>query len=244
MEFPDLAQMVRICRQAGVRCALDNTWGAGLAFRPFELAGGLGVDISVQALTKYPSGGGDVLMGSIITRDAELHQRLMMTRRRLGTGVGMNDVEAVLRSLPSIGLRYRAHDESARTLARWLSSRGEIAQVLHPALPGAPGHAHWKDTCADSGLAAGLFSVMIHERYSSQQVDAFVDALQLFKIGYSWGGPTSLVVPYDMMSMRDTWPAHLARGTIVRFSVGLEHAEDLRADLEQALLAPGFRQAF
>ena len=244
MEFPDLAQMVRICRHAGVRCALDNTWGAGLAFRPFELAEELGVDISVQALTKYPSGGGDVLMGSIITRDPELHERLMMTRRRLGTGVGMNDVEAVLRSLPSIGLRYRAHDESARTLARWWGSRGEIAQVLHPALPGAPGHSNWKSTCADSGLAAGLFSVMLHERYSSQQVDAFVDALKLFRIGYSWGGPVSLVVPYDMMSMRESWPAHLARGTIVRFSIGLEHARDLIADLEQALQAPGFRLAF
>jgi cystathionine beta-lyase len=242
MEFPDLAGIVRLCRAAGVICALDNTWGAGLAFKPFDLGDGLAVDISVQALTKYPSGGGDVLMGSIVTRDAALHRRLMLTRRRLGTGVGMNDVEAVLRSLPSIDLRYRAHDLAARELARWCSGRDEIVQVLHPALPDSPGHRHWQALCS-GGRAAGLFSVILHERFSPAQVDAFCDALRLFKIGYSWGGPVSLVVPYEMDSMRDNWPAHLRRGSIVRFSIGLEHVDDLRDDLAQAMDARAFRGA-
>jgi cystathionine beta-lyase len=244
MEFPDLAEMVRICRAKGVVCALDNTWGAGLAFNPFDLGtveAPLGVDISVHALTKYPSGGGDVLMGSVITRDAALHLKLKLTHMRLGLGVGANDAEAVLRSLPSIDLRYRAHDASARALARWCQGRPEFSQVLHPALPTSPGHAHWAALCDPEGLgqpgrAAGLFSVIVDARHDSERVDAFCDALRLFKLGYSWGGPMSLVVPYALQGMRTGWPAHLARGTLVRFSVGLEDAGDLRADLEQALV--------
>jgi cystathionine beta-lyase len=238
LEFPDLVEQVRICKQAGVRCALDNTWGAGLAFNAFDLGAGQGVDLSIHALTKYPSGGGDVLMGSVVTRDPDLHIRLKLTHMRLGLGVGMNDVEAVLRSLPSLALRYAAHDRTARALARWCQGRPEIAQVLHPALPTSPGHAHWRALCGeDEGRAAGLFSVIFPERYSTQQVDAFCDALRLFRLGYSWGGPISLVVPYDLAPTRTVWPAHLARGTLVRFSTGLESVDDLQTDLVQALSA-------
>ncbi|PKO43643.1 MAG: cystathionine beta-lyase [Betaproteobacteria bacterium HGW-Betaproteobacteria-3] len=236
MEFPDLPQLVRICRERGVTTALDNTWGAGLAFRPFDLGDGLAVDVSAQALTKYPSGGGDVLMGSVITRDDALHLKLKLTHMRLGLGVGANDVETVLRSLPSIALRYRAHDQAARTLARWCMQQPVFAQVLHPALPGSPGHAHWAALCSEGG-AAGLFSVMVDARFSTGQVHAFCDALQLFKIGYSWGGPISLVVPYDLAAMRAPWPPHLERGTLVRFSIGLEDVRDLQLDLSQAAQA-------
>ena len=244
LEFPDLREQVRVCRNAnggaGVLTALDNTWGAGLAFNPFELGDGLGVDISAHALTKYPSGGGDVLMGSVITRNEALHIRIKLTHMRLGLGVGANDVEAVLRSLPSLPLRYRAHDQTARTLARWCQTRPEFAQVLHPALPDSPGHAQWHALCGDEdGRAAGLFSVLIDARYSQAQVDAFCDALRLFKLGYSWGGPMSLVVPYELASMRQAWPAHLAPGHLVRFSVGLEAAAALQADLAQALAVLG-----
>ena len=240
LEFPDLCEQVRLCKARGVTTALDNTWGAGLAFAPFDLLPGvspaLGVDISVHALTKYPSGGGDVLMGSVITRDEALHMKLKLTHMRLGSGVGANDAEAVLRALPSIALRYRAHDEATRQLAAWSQSRSEFVQVLHPALPDSPGHAHWKALCKNGvGGAAGLFSVMIDPRFSQSQVDAFCDALQLFKLGYSWGGPMSLVVPYDLATMRSGWPAQLKKGTLVRFSVGLESAADLQADLAQAL---------
>ena len=243
MEFPDLIEQVRLCRARGVLCALDNTWGAGLAFNAFDLDGqGLGVDISAHALTKYPSGGGNVLMGSVSTRDEALHLKLKLTHMRLGLGVGANDVEAVVAALPSIALRYRAQDQAGRALARWCAGQPQIAQVLHPALPEAPGHAHWQRLCgaADArgeGAAAGLFSVLIDERYSSAQVDAFCDALKLFRLGYSWGGPVSLVVPYDLNSMRQHWPAHLKRGTLVRFSTGLESVADLQADLAQALAA-------
>ena len=238
LEFADLPTLARICRDKGVLTALDNTWGAGLAFCAFDFDKGQGVDVSVQALTKYPSGGGDVLMGSIITRNQALHDRIKLTHMRLGLGVGANDTETVLRSLPSIVLRDRAHDAGARTLALWMQGRAEVAQVLHPALEGSPGHAHWRALCAadgSEGLAAGLFSVVLDTRYSPAQVDAFCDALRLFRLGYSWGGPISLVVPYELKTMRSTWPAHLARGTVVRFSVGLESVADLQADLAQAL---------
>ena len=238
LEFADLPTLARICRDKGVLTALDNTWGAGLAFCAFDFDKGQGVDVSVQALTKYPSGGGDVLMGSIITRNQALHDRIKLTHMRMGFGVGGNDTETVLRSLPSIDLRYRAHDAGARTLALWMQGRAEVAQVLHPALEGSPGHAHWRALCAadgSEGLAAGLFSVVLDTRYSPAHVDAFCDALRLFRLGYSWGGPISLVVPYELKTMRSTWPAHLARGTVVRFSVGLESVADLQADLAQAL---------
>ena len=240
LEFPDLIEQVRICKAAGVLCALDNTWGAGLAFAPFDLQRGsktpLAVDISIHALTKYPNGGGDVLMGSVITCDEALHMRLKLCHMRMGLGVAANDVEAVLRGLPSLKLRYTAHDETARALAHWCQTRPEFAQVLHPALPNSPGHRHWQVLCqGDPGSAAGLFSVIFRPEFSQQQVDAFCDTLKLFEIGYSWGGPISLVVPYDLTTMRPDWPAHLARGTLVRFSVGLEAVEDLRADLAAAL---------
>jgi len=243
MEFPDLCEQVRICRAHGVTSALDNTWGAGLAFAPFDLtgdgSGSLAVDISVHALTKYPSGGGDVLMGSVITRDLALHMKVKLTHMRLGLGIAANDAEAVLRALPSVGLRYRAHDVAARQLARWMQQQPAVAQVLHPVLPGAPGHAHWQALCGAAhggeGAAAGLFSVVIDARYSQQQVDAFCDGLRLFKLGYSWGGPMSLVVPYQIASMRSRPVEHLQPGTLVRFSIGLEEVEDLRRDLQQAM---------
>ena len=241
LEFPDLIAQVRLCRDLGVLCALDNTWGAGLAFNPFDLDGrGLAVDVSTHALTKYPSGGGDVLMGSVVTRDAVLHMKLKLCHMRQGTGVAGNDAEAILRSLPSLPLRYGAADRSARQIAHWASRQAPVAQVLHPALPASPGHAHWRAVCgrADDrgqGAAASLLSLLIHPRYSSEQVDAFCDALRLFRIGYSWGGPVSLVMPYQLQTMRARWPAHIARGTLVRLAIGLEDAADLQADLAQAM---------
>jgi len=227
MEFPDLANLVRAARSTGAVVALDNTWGAGLAFNAFEV----GADVSVHALTKYPSGGGDVLMGSVTTRNPALHLKLNAAHMRMGWGVGANDAESVLRALPSLPLRYAAQDQAGRTLAQWWAQRPEVAQVLHPAWPGSPGHAHWKQLCTQ---AAGLFSIVFDARYGRAQVDAFVDALKVFKIGFSWAGPVSLVVSYDLKAMRAT-PAW--QGILVRFSIGLEAVDDLIADSEQALAA-------
>ncbi len=241
MEFPDLPELVRVAQRRGVTTALDNTWGAGIAFNGFDLTPGsdapLGVDICMQALTKFPSGGGDVLMGSVTTRDEALHLRLKFTHMRMGWGVGANDAEFVLRNLPSLALRYDAQDRAARALVQWWAGRPEISQVLHPALATSPGHAHWLATCS---AAAGLFAVVYDARYSAAQVDAFVDALRLFRIGYSWAGPVSLAVPYDIAEMRNDpeW-----RGTLVRFSVGLEALEDLVADLLNGLSALGLSRS-
>ena len=185
----------------------------------------------MHALTKYPSGGGDILMGSVTTRDPALHLKLNGAHMRMGWGVSANDAETVLRSLPSLALRYAAHDRAGRLLAQWWAQRPEVTRVLHPALPGSPGHAHWARSCTQ---AAGLFSVVFDERYSAPQVDAFVDALALFRIGSSWAGPVSLVVPYNLAPMRSR-PAW--RGTVVRFSIGFEAVDDLIADCMQALAA-------
>jgi cystathionine beta-lyase len=239
LEFPDLVGLLKVCRQhAQVISALDNTWGAGLAFDAFdlglpELRGSHGVDLTAHALTKYPSGGADVLMGSVVTRDEDLHQQLKMTHMRLGLGVGANDVEAILKGLPSIQLRYGAHDAAAREVARWLQSRSEISQVLHPALPGSPGHDHWAGL---SSQAAGLVSMVFESPdWPESRVHAFVDRLHLFKIGYSWGGPVSLVMPYGLTGMRQFGPLAGRSGTLVRLSLGLERVGDLIADLDQAL---------
>jgi cystathionine beta-lyase len=150
---------------------------------------------------------------------------------RMGWGVGMNDVEAVLRGLPSMALRYAAQDAAGRTLAMWWQQQPQVSQVLHPALPESPGHAYWAELCTQ---AAGLFSVVFDERHERSKVHAFIDALRLFKLGYSWAGPVSLVVPYDLSVIR---PGSAWRGTLVRFSLGLEDVADLQADLAQALRA-------
>ena len=238
LEFPDLLGLLAVTRShPEVVTVLDNTWGAGLAFDAFRLGQTpngepFGVDVTVHALTKYPSGGGDVLMGAVVTRHPPLHHRLKMTHMRLGLGVGANDVELVLRGLPSMALRYAAHDASTRLIAQWLSNRPEVTQVLHPALPSSPGHDHWRQTCRAAG---GLVSMVFDAAQApSAQVNAFVDALRLFKIGYSWGGPLSLVMPYDLHDMRQCGPLAGQQGTLVRLAVGLEKVDDLIDDLAQA----------
>ena len=239
MEFPDLIGLLKVCQSHRVLTALDNTWGAGLAFKPFDLLGdgSLSVDFTAHALTKYPSGGGDVLMGSVMTCDDALALKLKMTMMRLGICVGANDMESILRSLPTIALRYAAQDHSARQLAQWWKGQKVCVQVLHPALEGSPGHGHWQALCAPQGgpgQAAGLFSVMLDPSLTQTQVDSFCDSLSLFKLGYSWGGPISLVVPYNISSMRSQWPSQLQKGHLVRFSTGFEDPQDLIHDLAQA----------
>ena len=232
LEFPDVSALVGVIRAhtdrhpEGLVSVLDNTWGAGLAFNAFEL----GADVSVQALTKYPSGGGDVLMGSVVTRDEALHHQLLYCHMRVGFGVAGNDAEAVLRGLPSMALRYQAQDAATRALAGWMQGQAAVAEVRHPALAGSPGHAAWLRDCSG---AACLFSAIFKPEISLAQVDLFCDSLKLFKLGYSWAGPMSLCAPYDVPSIRSVpWPH---RGGLVRFSVGLESVADLQADLSQAL---------
>ncbi len=254
LEFPDVFEMVRLARSKGVLTALDNTWGAGLAFAPFDLepAQGtmpLGVDISVHALTKFPSGGGDVLMGSVTTCDDQLAKQLKLSHMRMGFGVGANDAELVLRSLPSMELRYKQQDATARALAAWCLQQSAFAQVLHPAVVSSPGHPHWRRLCAGDqpaqgpvhfeGLAAALLGLRLDPAISQAQLDTFCDSLRLFKLGFSWGGPMSLVVPYHLRELRLMSNEALLQGGFVRLSVGLEAAEDLIDDVAQALAQAG-----
>jgi cystathionine beta-lyase len=224
MEVPDLPAICRAAHEKGVLVALDNTWSAGIALRAFDL----GVDIVMQALTKYQSGGSDILMGAVITRDPELNRSLSGAHMRLGFGVSVDDSYLVLRSLQTLKLRFDAHDAGARTVAAWLKTRPEVSRLLHPAFPDCPGHANWQ---RDFSGAGGLFSAVFDERYTEEQTDRFVDSLKLFKIGYSWGGATSLCVPYRMQVLRSSWKG----GQLLRFNVGLEDPQDLIADIEQAL---------
>jgi cystathionine beta-lyase len=224
MEVPDLRAFSAAAKAKGVLVALDNTWAAGIALRGFDV----GADIVMQALTKYQSGGSDVLMGAVITRDRALNDRIAMSHMRLGMGVGMDDAYLVLRGLDTLKLRFDAHDAGARKVAGWLGQRPEITKVLHPAFEDCPGHEHWQ---RDFTGAGGLFSVLFDARYAEAQVDAFVDALTLFGIGFSWGGTHSLAVPYRIRAMRRNWPD---AGMLVRFNIGLEDPDDLIADLEQA----------
>jgi cystathionine beta-lyase len=233
LEYPDVPALVAVVQAANVGrsaqrrviTALDNTWGAGVAFGAFYL----GVDVSMQALTKYPSGGADVLMGSVVTRDHDLHQALLLCHMRLGLGVSGNDAELVLRGLHTMDLRYHAHDTATRTLAQWMQSQPGVAQVLHPALPDSPGHAVW---LRDASAAACLFSVVFDAAIPQSRIDAFLDRLQRFKLGWSWAGPISLCAPYHVSAMRtQPWPH---AGGLVRFAVGLEAVTDLQADLQQA----------
>ena len=245
MEFPDLPALVRAVKAhgaapnhahaLGVVTALDNTWGAGLAFNAFDM----GADLSVQALTKYPSGGADVLMGSVVTNSEALHQLVHFCHMRTGYGISGNDAEMILRGLSSIALRYAAQDQATRQLAAWMQGQPQIAAVLHPALADSPGHLQWRRDCAG---AACLFSAVFQPDITQAQVDRFCDSLKLFKLGYSWAGPMSLCVPYDMAPLRVSrpWPH---KGGLVRFSIGLEAVADLQADLAQALAGlPGFAQ--
>jgi len=225
MEVPDIPAICRVAKEKNVIVALDNTWAAGLAFRAFDH----GVDIVMQALTKYHSGGSDVLMGAVITRSKDLHHKIERAHMRLGMGVSADDTFLVLRGLPTMKLRFEAHDRSAREIATWLKSRSEMTHILHPAFDDCPGHATWK---RDFTGAGGLFSALFDSRFTEAQTDHFIDSLKLFKIGYSWGGANSLAVPYRIAAMRSHWPH---QGQLVRLNIGLEDTRDLIADLEQAL---------
>ncbi|MCS6764480.1 MAG: cystathionine beta-lyase [Candidatus Protistobacter heckmanni] len=233
MELPDVPAIAAAAR--GILTAMDHTWTGGLLIRPFEL----GVDISIQALTKYQSGASDVLMGSVVTRDAALHTRLLKIRKLLGLGVSSDDCYFILRSLPTLAARLRAHEERALALAQWLRERPEVYRVLHPAFPECPGHVNW---LRDYSGASSLFSAVFHQRFGQSRIDAFIDDLRLFGIGYSWGGAHSLALPYDIPAMRSAaswppadWPAREDAGILVRFYCGLEDAPDLIEDVRQSM---------
>ncbi|WOE33176.1 MULTISPECIES: PLP-dependent transferase [unclassified Acinetobacter] len=235
LEFPNLTALVQKAQQHGIVTALDNTWGAGLAFNAFDFGQQhLAVDISVHALTKYPSGGGDILMGSVVTRQKTLHHRLFRTHAIQGIAVSADDVAQVQRGLASMQLRYQHQSASALKVLNWLKQQPYFAQVLHPASADSAGHQYWKEICKNQH-SAGLVSVIFQPQYDLEKIRQFCDQLSLFKLGFSWGGPVSLVMLYQVKQMRLLANTHLPAGILVRFCIGLEDAEDLIQDLQHAL---------
>jgi cysteine-S-conjugate beta-lyase len=225
LEVQDVPAIVEAAHRAGALVVLDNTWSAGVYFDAFAH----GVDITMQALTKYAGGHSDLLLGSITTRDENAWRQLGDTHQLVGCAASPDDCSLALRGLKTLAVRLNAIGDTALGLARWLSERPEIALVLHPALPSCPGHEFWK---RDFTGSTGVFSIVFHPRFSKSQVQGFVDKLELFEIGYSWAGVTSLAVAYDFQAARGR-PDYGHR--IVRLNIGLEDPDDLMNDLSRAL---------
>jgi cystathionine beta-lyase len=225
MEVQDIPAIAAAAHRAGAQVVLDNTWSAGVFFDAFVH----GVDVTMQALTKYIGGHSDLLLGSITVRDENLFRRLGSTQQLVGISASPDDCSLALRGMKTLAVRLKAIEASGLELARWLARRKEIERVLHPALDSCPGHEFWK---RDFTGSAGVFSVVFRPEFTKQQVQAFVNHLQLFKIGYSWGGVASLAVAYDF---HGTTGRSNYGHRIVRLNIGLEDLEDLQADLQQAL---------
>jgi len=207
----------------GASVLMDNTWATPLFFRPLEH----GVDLSIQAATKYIGGHADVMLGYVAANESHAG-RLHQVHGDLGLYASGDDCFLGLRGLRTLAVRLARHQETGLTLARWLDARPEVARILHPALPGDPGHGLWK---RDFSGSCGLFGVVL-KPVSEVQLAAFVDGLQHFGIGYSWGGFESLIIPAHI---RRTVRPFEAEGPVLRIHAGLEDADDLIADLEKGL---------
>lgn len=227
MEVQDVPAIAATAHTHNVIVAMDNTWSAGVFFDAFAH----GVDVTMQAITKYIGGHSDLLLGSITVRDDALYQRLGSARQVIGMAVSPDECSLALRGLQTLAVRLSAVESSALAIARWLADRPEVERVLHPALPSSPGHEFWR---RDFTGSSGVFSIVLAPGPTRERVFAFVDALQLFEIGYSWAGTTSLAVAYTIAPAPGR-PSYDHR--LVRLSIGLESTGDLIADLEQALPA-------
>jgi len=228
MEMSDIPALAAIARGKGAAVLIDNTWATSLGLPSLDL----GCDIVIQALTKHVGGHSDLMMGSC-TAAAEWYPKLRQTAQHLGQVVSPDDAALALRGLRTMGVRLERGAASALAIAEWLSGRAEVAEVLCPILPGAPGHDLW---CRDFTGGCGLFSFVLADGFDDAARCRLIDGLRLFGIGYSWGGFESLAIPVHCTAVRTAtrWPADRLA---VRLSIGLEHPNDLIADLERGLAA-------
>ena len=225
-EFQDVAGVAALARERGVLSMMDNTWGAGLLFKPLAH----GVDISVQALTKYVCGHSDIFMGSACANDPAVLKLLDDAKWNFGWSVSPDDAYQALRGLRTLPTRMARHDDSGRKVAEWLRGQPEVIQLLHPAFEGSPDHALWR---RDYTGACGLFGAVLHPA-PRRAVDALLDRLTLFGLGFSWGGFESLAIAGDPQLTRRRFPPKLG-GPLLRLHVGLEDPDDLIADLRAGL---------
>jgi len=224
MEVQDIPAIVAAAHARNVVVAIDNTYASGVLFDAFAH----GVDVSVQALTKYIGGHSDILLGSVSVATQDAYERIGDMRRTLGLSVSPDECSLALRGLQTLAVRMDRIEASTLEIAEWFTSRDEVNVVLHPALPSCVGHEFWK---RDFTGSAGIFSVLFDPRFTTGQVNAFVDRLKLFRIGWSWGGVNSLVMAYPTLTRID----EKYHGRIVRFSVGLEDVADLIEDISHSL---------
>ena len=229
LEVQDVPAIVAAAHRRGVLVALDNTYSAGVYFDAFAH----GVDITMQALTKYIGGHSDLLLGSVTVRTTEAYEQLGATHARLGLAVSPDDCSLALRGMETLGVRLAALQGSTLRVARWLAEQPAVSAVLHPALSSCPGHEHWR---RDFTGSTSVFSIVFAEGTAREKIIRFVDGLRLFRVGYSWGGTHSLAVPwFDVTRSHPSVPP----GRLVRLNVGLEDTDDLIADLDQALRGAG-----
>jgi cystathionine beta-lyase len=227
-ELQDVPAICGVAKARGVPTIIDNTWSAGVYFKPFDH----GVDISVQALSKYQAGHADAFMGSVIGATKGLTNKIWIASKDLGLGVSPDDAFLVLRGLRTLSVRLERQSATALTIARWFEARPEVARVLHPALDSSQDHALWK---RDFTGASALFGVILNET-PADRVATMLESLKLFGMGFSWGGYESLAIPCDQQIVHTAIPWR-AEGPCIRFSIGLEHVDDLIADLDQAFRA-------
>ncbi|WP_421851303.1 cystathionine beta-lyase [Oricola sp.] len=225
-EMQDVPAIVEVARKSGIVTMLDNTWATPLFFKPLDF----GVDISIHAATKYPGGHSDVLLGTVSANEA-CWPRLWDTFLALGACAGPDDVYQIFRGLRTMGVRLERHQQSALDIARWLETHPGVAEVLHPALESHPGHALWK---RDFGGSSGLFGIVLADG-GKAQAHAFLNALEIFGLGSSWGGFESLAVWVDLRDR--TVSARDYAGPVIRLQIGLEDTADLMADIEKGLHA-------
>ena len=226
-EMPDIPAIAEVAHARGALVIDDNTWATPLFHRSLEL----GVDISMQAATKYIGGHSDIMFGTI-SANAKAWPMVAETIRLLGVCAGPDDVFLALRGTRTLAVRLAQHHRSGLEMARWLAARPEVARVLHPGLESDPGHAIWK---RDFTGASGLFSIVL-KPVPPRAVDALLDAVTLFGMGFSWGGFESLVIPFDCDGYR-TATKWSPGGPTLRLHIGLENVDDLKADLDRGFAA-------